>query len=58
MSTTGAASTTVCAPQASMGVTVSVRLDPVSRQGEYWTVGGWEGGYGKSWWQKREEAGV
>lgn len=31
----GAVSTTVCAHQASMDGTVSTRLDPVSRQGEY-----------------------
>lgn len=36
---TGAASTTVCAHQASMDGTVSARLDPVSRQGEYGPMG-------------------
>lgn len=39
---TGAASTTVCARQASMGMTVSARLDPVNRQGECWPGGEWE----------------
>lgn len=35
----GVASTTACAYQASMGVTVSARPDPVIRQGECWACG-------------------
>ena len=36
---TGAVITIVCAHQASTGVIVSARLDPVSRQGECWPPG-------------------
>ena len=51
----GAATTTVCAHQASMGMTVSARLDPVNRQGECWPGGEWEV---KGQSGDREEAGL
>lgn len=58
---TGVASTTVYAHQASVGVTASARMDPVSRQGEYWPVGAWAvtGGAGgrREGKQERREGG-